>query len=294
MNNHDSHTGDTPVEAAHQDPLIGPVDGPALHVMSWNIRRKMPTYTLRAADKWETRAPRLQALLRAERPSLVGVQETLDEQSSFVGEALGEQYSFVGHGRNDDGKGEASPIFYDDSRLELLSWEQRALSNEPHRPGSRSWGNLIPRILVAATFQDRVTSRQFLAINTHFDHVSRSSRLMSARAIHELVTEKSLPAVVTGDFNAGATSAPLRELLNAGQLEDSWAVARTRETKEWGTFPNYQEPRLGRKRIDWVMVTPNVEVLRAAINPRRYAGGWASDHLPVQTVLKFPASIERP
>lgn len=282
------------MKTAPQRHLMGHIDGPALHVMSWNIRRKMPACTLRAADQWQIRAPRLQALLRAERPSLLGVQEAMDEQSSFVAEALGEQYSFVGHGRNADGGGERSPIFYDAARLKLLSWEQLALSNEPHRPGSRSWGNMIPRILVAATFQDRVTSGQFLAINTHFDHVSRNSRLLSARAIQQLVAQKSLPSVVTGDFNAGATSAPIRELLTAGKLKDSWAVARTRETREWGTFPNYQAPRLGRKRIDWVMVTPNVEVLRAAINPERYIGGWASDHLPVQTVLKFPGGIERP
>ena len=279
------------MDAAHPSRLIGGIEGPALHVMSWNIRRKMPAYTLRAVDKWQTRAPRLQALLRAERPSLLGVQEAMDEQSSFVADALGEQYSFVGRGRNADGGGEASPIFYDAGRLKLLSWEQRALSTDPHRPGSRSWGNMIPRILVAATFQDRVTLGQFLVINTHFDHVSRNSRLLSARAIKHLIAEKSLPTVVTGDFNAGATSAPVSELLTAGKLKDSWAAAQTRETSEWGTFPNYQAPRLGRKRIDWVMVTPNVEVLRAAINPQRYLGGWASDHLPVQTVLKFPRAL---
>lgn len=294
MHNRDLHAGITPGETGQQLPLIGPIEAPGLHVMSWNIRRIMPGFTVRAADRWETRAAGVQRLLQSEQPSLLGVQEALAEQREFVGAALGEKYRCVGHGRNADGGGESGPLFYDASRLELLHWEQQALSSDPQRPGSKSWGNLIPRILVAATFQDRVSLKPFLAINTHFDHVSRTSRLLSARAILQLVAKTGLPAVIMGDLNAGATSAPLRELLHEGKLVDSWAAAASHSSKEWGTFANYQEPQLGRKRIDWILLTPQVEVLQAAINPHRYKGGWASDHLPVQGVLHFPAGSGKP
>ncbi|MFC8303616.1 endonuclease/exonuclease/phosphatase family protein [Specibacter sp. NPDC057265] len=294
MSAHCASTGAAPVEDGLQTPLIGPVSGPELHVMSWNIRRKVPERTARAADSWEGRAPRLRSLLRTERPSLLGVQEALPEQSEFVAESMGSRYRSVGHGRNADGSGEGSPLFYDEKRLELLDWEQLALSSTPNRLGSRSWGNMIPRMLVTATFQDREGPARFLVVNTHFDHISRTSRVHSAQAIGRLVAQKGLPAVVMGDLNAGATSAPLRELLTAGRLVDSWAVAASQESKEWGTFPNYQQPRLGRKRIDWILLTPEVRVLRAAINPQGFADGWASDHLPVQSVLSFPAADGNP
>lgn len=261
--------------------------------MTWNIRRKMPAYSPRSADRWDVRAPRLQALLHAERPSLLGVQEALPEQAAFVVQSLGRHRS-VGQGRNADGGGEGSPVIYDPERLELLEWEQLALSNTPARPGSRSWGNMVPRMLVAATFADLATSARFLAINTHLDHISRTSRLQSVRAIQQLVADKSLPAVVLGDLNAGAGTAPLQELLGTGALVDAWAAAAVHDSREWGTFPNYQEPRPGRKRIDWMLCTPDVLVSRAAINPARFAGGWASDHLPVQGVLEFPAVGEGP
>ncbi|PRZ13185.1 endonuclease/exonuclease/phosphatase family protein [Nesterenkonia sandarakina] len=274
--------------SAAETALIGHVPDPALHVMSWNIRRRTFALHPRRADRWKRRAPGLRTLLQTERPTLLGVQEALPDQARFVAEALGGAHDSVGHGRGPHGGGEASPIYYDAERLELLDWEQRALSDTPHHPGSRTWGNLIPRSLVTARFRDRATATDFLALNTHLDHLSHRSRLRSVQNIKELVTTSALPVVLMGDMNADLESAPVQELLRGQALADTWAVAAQRESQQWGTFPNYRAPRLDRGRIDWVMVSPTVEVLRAAINPTRHAGGWASDHLPVQAVLHLP------
>lgn len=278
------------VEAEHsrlrsESALIGPVPAPGLHVMTWNIRRRSFALHPRRADRWRRRAPGVRSLLKTERPALLGVQEALADQAGFVAESLGGGHRFVGHGRGPRGHGEASPIYYDTERLELLDWEQRALSDTPHHPGSRSWGNLIPRIMVVARFRDRATATSFLAVNTHLDHLSLSSRLSSVESIRELITGSELPGVVLGDMNAGPRSAPIRKLLRGEALVDAWAVAERRESPEWGTFANYQEPRRDRARIDWIMTTPQVRVGRAAINTRRGPRGWASDHLPVQAVL---------
>ena len=270
-------------------PLIGPVAAPGLHVMSLNIRRRTTGMHWRTADRWEVRAPRLEAMLRMEQPAVLGLQEVMPGQASAALSALGRSYRTVGQGRSADSRGESCPIIYDSERLELESWEQRALSDRPTVPGSATWGNLIPRIMVSATFQDRATTARFIAVNTHFDHVSRRSRLRSAQALRDHVTAQSLPAVVTGDLNTGEDTAPLRELFSGGALADSWRAAAVRLTAEWGTFPNYRPPRADRKRIDWIAVSPGLTVDLAAINPRRYAGGWASDHLPVQAVIVLPA-----
>lgn len=276
--------------SAAETALIGHVPDPALHVMSWNIRRRTFALHPRRADRWKRRAPGLRTLLQTERPTLLGVQEALPDQARFVAEALGGAHDSVGHGRGPHGGGEASPIYYDAERLELLDWEQRALSDTPHHPGSRTWGNLIPRSLVTARFRDRATATDFLALNTHLDHLSHRSRLRSVQNIKELVTTSALPVVLMGDMNADLESAPVQELLRGQALADTWALAAHRESQQWGTFPNYRAPRLDRGRIDWVMVSPEVEVLRAAINPTRHAGGWASDHLPVQAVLHLPSN----
>lgn len=268
--------------------LIGPVPAPGLHVMSWNIRRRTFSLTPRRADRWQRRAPGLRSLLQTERPTLLGVQEALPDQARFVAEALGGAYEHVGHGRGRHATGEASPIYYDADRLELIDWEQRALSDTPHHPGSRSWGNLIPRSLVAATFHDRMTSKTFRTLNTHLDHLSHRSRLRAAQSIRDLVTDSPLPAVFLADLNARPGSAPVKRLLQDGGLADTWAAAAQRDSQEWGTFADYRAPRVGRPRIDWIMASPEVDVARAAINPARHHGGWPSDHLPVQAVLHLP------
>ncbi len=274
--------------------VIGPVAAPGLHVMSWNIRRRTGRFHPRVADRWHRRAPGVRALLHAERPTLLGAQEVLADQSHFLADSLGGGYGVVGHGRGPRGGGEASPIFYDTDRLELLDFKQTALSDAPHRPGSTSWGNLIPRVLVSARFRDLATTHEFLALNTHLDHLSARSRLRSARVIREHVLRLGLPTVLTADFNAGGASAPLVELLQDAALAETWESAEHHDSHEWGTFANYRAPRRDRSRIDWILATPGVRVLRAAINAQRHGGVWASDHLPVHAVVVLPEEGETP
>lgn len=276
--------------------LIGPTDAPDLHVMTFNLRRPVAQLSSRSPDRWETRRPAVGALLSAERPSLLGVQEAMPEQAAFLRRALGGAYHSIGRGRKADGTGEGCPILFDAERLELEGWTQQSLSDDPDTAGSTGWGNMIPRILVAAVFRDRATSARLLAVNTHFDHLSRRSRLRSAERIRSLIAAQSLPAIVTGDLNTGEGTAPIDALLGtpdgaaAPVLADAWSVADERLTPEWGTFPNYRSPRYDRKRIDWIATSPAIEVRRAGINTRRPAGVWASDHLPVQVILRLPGS----
>lgn len=285
MNVQDSGAGSTAAVPPARAPLIGHVVQPSLHVMSWNIRRRTRHIIPRAVDRWDRRSPGLRELLGSERPTLLGVQEALPDQARFVGEALGDGYRWIGKGRSTKGSGEGCPIYYDAERLQLVDWEQVALSNQPTRPGSTSWGNFLPRILVSATFEDRATSQRFLALNTHLDHLSARSRLRSARAILSVISTAALPTVVTGDMNAGAGSAPLRELLGGGLLTETWGMAQTHDSTEWGTFSNYRAPRSGGRRLDWILTSPAFRIERAAVNEQRHAGVWGSDHLPVQAVM---------
>ncbi|WP_426186235.1 endonuclease/exonuclease/phosphatase family protein [Microbacterium sp. TWP3-1-2b2] len=267
--------------------LIGAVSAPALHVMTWNVRRAMPL-GIREAGRWQRRAPRLAALLAAEQPTVLGVQEALPQQARFIRDALGGSYRFVGRGRAGDGGGEGCPIFYDSSRLELMNAQQIALSDRPDVPGSRSWGNVLPRIMLAATFRDHATGRRLFVINTHFDHLSRRSRLRSAEAVRRSVAACALPAVVMGDLNDDESGAAVIELFRDGLLADAWSRARVHLTVPWATRPNYRRPRRNGRRIDWIAVSPRLQVTRAAVNARRHAGGWGSDHLPVQAEIVSP------
>ena len=169
----------------------------------------------------------------------------------------------------------------------MLEWKQTALSETPSQPGSTSWGNHTPRVVVDALFHDRATGLEFQAVNTHFDHRSRTSRLRSADVLRRIVSASQLPTIVTGDFNTDANTAPYDRLTGQGLLLDTWDTAEERLTDEWGTFLNYRPPRDDHKRIDWLLATPRVTVLKAAINVKRYAGGWPSDHAAIQAVVNL-------
>ncbi|WP_166878803.1 endonuclease/exonuclease/phosphatase family protein [Salinibacterium sp. ZJ450] len=267
--------------------LIGPVSAPDLHVMSYNIRRRLPHINPRSPDRWVHRQPLLKRLLQAEQPALLGVQEALFDQASFVRHTLGDHYRSIGHGREANTGGEGCPIFYDSRRLRVLAWQQTALSDTPHVPGSSSWGNHVPRVVVDATFRDLATGAEFQAVNTHLDHKSRISRLRSADALRSIVSASPLPAIMTGDFNTDADTDPYDALTGQGLLLDTWDTTDRRLTEVWGTFPDYRPPRHDRKRIDWILVTPGIAVPKAAINVTRYEGGWPSDHAAVQAVLNL-------
>ncbi|MRX43436.1 hydrolase [Agromyces sp. Q22] len=279
------------------EPLIGPVEAPDLHVMSFNIRRRVPRNRPGSPDRWATRKPLVRRLLTAERPTVLGVQEALDEQVEVVADALGGSHRWVGRGRDPGGHGEACPVYYDDARLELTDWRQLALSATPNEHGSRSWGNLTRRVVVSAEFTDRATGGRLRVFNTHLDHLSRRSRLQSALMIAGLahaahLDEPEAAIVVTGDFNADERSAVHRRLTGDGVLRDAWDATVEQLTPEWGTFSNYGPRRRGGRRIDLILVGGAAEVTHAGINAARFEGRAASDHEPVQAVLRHRSNDE--
>lgn len=276
------------------DVLIGPVATPDLHVMTYNIRRRFPHHRSWGAEHPDARSSLIRRLLAAEQPTLLGVQEALADQVDFVAEVLGAHYLWVGNGRNSSGEDERCAVFYDTRRLELTDWTQWALSATPHRPGSRSWGNLAQRVVVSVDFTDLATGARLREFNTHFDHLSWRSRIESAKFVMHLVqaaraADPDAAIIVTGDFNAGVGSAAYRWLTAEGALRDAWDAAAERLTPQWATYSNFRHRRRrpGGKRIDFILVGHGVEVIRTGINAARFEGRAASDHEPVQSVLRY-------
>ena len=105
--------------------------------------------------------------------------------------------------------------------------------------------------------------------------------------------DKLTRLVGSRDANTGIDSPPFRALTAHGRLVDAWTAASERLTPEWKTYSGYRAPRLGR-RIDWMAVSPGVEVVSIGINAVRVDGAAASDHEPVQALLRMPAGAAIP
>ena len=268
-------------------PIFGPAHAPDLHVMTYNIRRRMRQNAPGSPDLWSRRQPLLRQLISRERPTVLATQEALPDQALFISAVLGPHYRRIGYGRNADGTGEGCPLFYDSRRLHLESWQQIALSETPDVAGSRSWGNLIPRVAVVARFIDVKTNAPLRVVSTHFDHISRRARLRSAQQLAALAASSDEPIIVMGDMNTDVGTVPFDAIAGVdGPLVDAWAAAGVRLTAPWGTFSNYRSPKTGTKRIDWILVSPELQVREAAINASRFDGAAASDHEPVQVLLR--------
>ncbi len=116
-----------------------------LRVMSFNALFATDTTTAADPGHWPHRAPAIEALLAAERPHLVGLQEMQEHTFGPVEQGLGQAYRRLGTATRGGSDGLINPILYDAGRLELVAWNQFWLSDRPHEIGSATWGNAGPR-----------------------------------------------------------------------------------------------------------------------------------------------------
>lgn len=266
-------------------PIIGPVGGDELHVMSYNLKYA----SQEPPHAWPQRRPLMAALLRREQPTVIGTQEGLYDQIKDIARDLPDRYEWIGQGRDGGSHGEFSAVFYDRDRLEPLAYDSYWLSRKPRLVGSRSWAPTV-RIVTWVRFADHRTGGVLMFLNTHFDHQSRAARIRSAKLVRSQVGKLAarLPVVLMGDFNAAGTRATRSyRILVDGGLVDAWHAADERLTPAYATYGGYRPPVVGGDRIDWILTTDRFAVHAAAINPFAVDGVYPSDHLPIQAVIRL-------
>ncbi|MGI5351059.1 endonuclease/exonuclease/phosphatase family protein [Streptomyces sp. CA-250714] len=258
----------------------------ALRTMTFNLRFASDT----PPHSWPERRSVTRALLRRERPHLIGTQEGLYPQLKDIAADLGrERYDWLGIGRAGGSRDEFMAIFYDVRRLLPLEYDHFWLSDQPALIGSATWGNTVVRMVTWARFRDLATGRELYHLNTHLDHRSQPSRERSVALVNERLAglDPELPRLVTGDFNVPAHGNPVYDTLLAdGKLTDTWDTAESR-SKLYGTFHGYRPLVPDGDRIDWILASPGVRVRHASINTYERDGQYPSDHLPVQALIEL-------
>lgn len=251
-----------------------------LNVMSFNIRNGKAND---GENSWSNRRSLVAGVVREYNPDVLGLQEAFRFQLDEMANDL-PSYTEVGEGRGGGTSDEYSAILYRSDRFDLLDSGTFWLSDTPGVV-SKHWGHYHYRICTWAHLKDLSTGVAFYIFNTHFDHKSQRARVNSAKLIRQRISERSTndPVIVTGDMNAGEDN-PAIALLKAEDslypLLDTFRV-RHPDAKDVGTGNGGYTGRTSGAKIDYILVSPDIKTLDAAIDQTPRNGRYPSDHYPV-------------
>ena len=253
-----------------------------LRVMTYNIRLDLDSD---GPNRWSERREQFIGQVRLMHPGILGLQEVVPGQKADLERSM-PGYAFLGVARDDGkSKGEFSNLAIDRALFEVQSSGTFWLSPTPDVP-SKGWDAAYPRIATWAHLVRRNDGKRFLALNTHLDHVGKQARLESARQIVRWIAANRTPGesvIVTGDLNAEPGTPPLNELTSSDPgLRDAWTASKTPPVGPEGTFNNWVLVPTEKRRIDYMLFDPSIEVDRYAVLAWHGEGGrLASDHYPV-------------
>jgi len=259
--------------------------GGELRVMTYNVRHAL------AADgdnSWLHRKEISAAVVAEYKPDVMGLQECLEIQAKYFAEALPD-YAWFGVGREQDGKGEMTAVFYRKETLELLEQGHFWLSETPDKPGVKGWDAACPRMASWAKFRVKANGNEFLYLNTHLDHMGQQARVKGAELIAAKLKDLApgTAAIITGDFNYPAGKEGPYAALTRDGFEDAWLTAETRigPTQTFGGFKAPTDENGA--RIDWILYRGFAGVAEAETVLFNREGRYPSDHYPVAARLRL-------
>ncbi|MBL0743394.1 endonuclease/exonuclease/phosphatase family protein [Chryseolinea lacunae] len=252
----------------------------SVKVMTYNIRLDTPVDSV---NQWPKRAHKVYDLIKKYDPDVLGVQEAIHHQLMGIVENV-PAYGYVGVGR-DDGKtkGEYSALLYKKDKFEVIDHNTFWLSETPDVAGSKSWDAAITRVASWAILKDKKTKKEFLVINTHFDHIGKEARKNSAALLKKKAAalRKNLPVILTGDFNCTREEPPFAVMADPTDI----SLLDTAPKEAPGTFCGFKVGAMKCNPIDYIFYTkPWTPSGYKAIddNDGKY---YPSDHLPVVVTL---------
>lgn len=234
---------------------------------------------------WNNRKDAVVKMIETQKPQIIGMQEVLHNQLTFLTKNL-KNYSAIGVGR-DDGKtkGEYAPLLYDKKQLKVVKTGYFWLSETPNTP-SKGWDAACERIATWAVFENKTDKKQFICINTHFDHIGQTARKNSGTQMLDSikVLASTLPAIIMGDFNATIDDPSLAPIMSKTQNVRS-IQKRFAQQQPAYTFIGFT-PGTKKQLIDHIFIK-GFKAKDYQIIQDTYGVKQLSDHLPVMCILEL-------
>ncbi|MFD2540419.1 endonuclease/exonuclease/phosphatase family protein [Sphingobacterium chuzhouense] len=256
-----------------------------LTVASFNIRLKT---TSDVGNLWDDRKHAVTNLIQFHEFDIFGIQEGFYEQVQDMKNQL-PGFEYIGVGRDDGAqKGEHSAVFFNKQRFKLIKDGTFWLSDTDKEKPNKGWDAALPRICTWGVFEDNQNSKQFIFMNTHFDHIGVEARRESAKLILEKAKELAgdLPIILTGDFNVDETNEAYFTLAKSGIVRDAHELAKMVYEPN-SSFNAWGKGLKPKQRIDHIFITKPFNVRKYGILTDTYMGKFPSDHFPVVSVLHW-------
>lgn len=233
-------------------------------------------------NAWGARREGIPAMMAKENPTVMGVQEALSYQLTFVTENV-PGYEYYGVGR-DDGRstGEMMAIFYKTDVVELGDHGTFWLSETPDEV-SYGWDAAYRRTATWAFFTVKATGKKFFYINTHLDNEGSEAREQSMRLICDKLAELNpdgYPSILTADFNSTTDDAifdPLKMVMHDARTD-------TAVTDQFGTYNGWGTTT---STIDHIFYSDFTPLEYHTIMDRWNGVQYISDHYPISALLEF-------
>lgn len=225
--------------------------------------------------------------IRQIMPDSLGIQEATGEWMKALDKKL-VLYDWVGVEREEGGdprnSGESCPIFYLKTRFQLVDSGYFWISDTPEVP-SLGPGAACKRICTWARLRKRFSKKEFVHVNTHFDHVSEEARVEGGKIVKQFIEENfsNLPVVFTADMNTtpeGEAYATMTTNLQDARLAAEDAAA-------FGTFHGSDVESWENYYIDFVLCTKQFEIKTYRTVTKGVDGRFTSDHFPIYADLKL-------
>lgn len=250
-----------------------------LSCMTYNIRLEVASD---GEDAWEHRREYLSDQIRFYEPDILGIQEGLPQQVSFLQQKLTD-YASEGTGREGQGKGESTHIFFKKERFRKLETHTFWLSSTPDTV-SMGWDAACLRVCTAVLLYDKRTREKLWIFNTHLDHMGEMARKNGVALILEKMKKlnpQGFPVTLMGDFNALPESEVIQWVKN--EMDDTQLLSENKSFGPEGTFNGFKFLEPVRKRIDYIFLSRSSQwkVHKHAVLSDSKNLHYPSDHFPV-------------
>lgn len=231
-------------------------------------------------NNWPFRKGHLASLIKALGPDVFGSQEGWEHQIDELQGLLSGYKFYVDAPKQWNRKRMYPCVWVKKEKIEVEQVKTIWLSKTPYLPHSKNWGSTFPRTLtyVMANIQDI----RFIFASTHLDHISETARSHQAIVLANHLKDMPFPIILVGDFNGAPKSYEHKALTR--YFQDAWEIMGKEDTATYHAFTGKDV----KGRIDWILITPGIEVKEIEIIKDTFNGRYPSDHFPVFATLEIP------